>query len=256
MPNTVLFDNGTHRNVLLEDFGLSGLAVQANQHVIVHGDAAMLLDPGGHKVYGKVLAETFSILGGAHLRYIFLSHQDPDIVAAINGWLMITDADAYVSQLWMRFVPHFGSDHLVAERLKPIPDEGMFFDLDGLQLIALPAHFLHSEGNFQVYDPASKILYSGDLGASLGAEYIEVSDFDAHVAYMLGFHRRYMASNKVMKAWANMVRGLDIEIIAPQHGAYFKGKAMVQRFIDWCANLECGVDIFCDLLKVPEAGRS
>lgn len=253
MPNTVLFDDGTHKNVLLEDFGLGGLAVQANQHIIVHGRAGMILDPGGHKVYSKVLAETLSILGKAKLQYIFLSHQDPDIVAAVNGWLMTTDADAYVSTLWMRFVPHFGISHLVADRLKPIPDEGRMFDLDGAQLVVLPAHFLHSEGNFQVYDPVSKILYSGDLGASLGMDYWEVTDFDAHIRYMEGFHRRYMASNKVMKSWAEMVRGLDIEIIAPQHGAYFKGKDMVGRFIDWCADLQCGVDLICPLFKIPTA---
>lgn len=253
MPNTVLFDDGTHKNVLLEDFGLGGLAVQANQHIIVHGRAGMILDPGGHKVYSKVLAETLSILGKAKLQYIFLSHQDPDIVAAVNGWLMTTDADAYVSALWMRFVPHFGINHLVADRLKPIPDEGRMLDLDGTQLVVVPAHFLHSEGNFQVYDPVSKILYSGDLGASLGADYWEVTDFDAHLRYMEGFHRRYMASNTVMKSWADMVRGLDIEIIAPQHGAYFKGKDMVGRFIDWCAGLQCGVDLICPLFKIPTA---
>jgi flavorubredoxin len=253
MPNTVLYDDGTHKNVLLEDFGLGGLAVQANQHIIVHGRAGMILDPGGHKVYSKVLAETLSILGKAKLQYIFLSHQDPDIVAAVNGWLMTTDADAYVSALWMRFVPHFGINHLVADRLKPIADEGRMFDLDGVQLVVLPAHFLHSEGNFQVYDPVSKILYSGDLGASLGADYWEVTDFDAHLRYMEGFHRRYMASNTVMRSWADMVRGLDIEIIAPQHGAYFKGKDMVGRFIDWCAELQCGVDLIRPLFKIPTA---
>ena len=55
MPNQVLFDDGTHRNIMLEDFGLGGLAVQANQHLIVHGTEAMILDPGGHKVYAKAL---------------------------------------------------------------------------------------------------------------------------------------------------------------------------------------------------------
>jgi flavorubredoxin len=253
MPNTVLYDDGNHRNVLLEDFGLKGLAVQANQHMIVHDGSGMILDPGGHKVYSRVLAETFSILGKAKLRYIFLSHQDPDIVAAVNGWLMTTDAVAYISKLWIRFVPHFGFDHLVADRLKPIADEGMILDLEGARLLFLPAHFLHSEGNFQIYDPIAKILYSGDLGASLGVNYLCVPDFDAHIAYMEGFHRRYMASKKVMKAWANMVRGLDIEIIAPQHGAYFKGKEMVGRFIDWCADLECGVDLIEPLFKIPAA---
>ncbi len=62
-----------------------------------------------------------------------------------------------------------------------------------------------------------------------------------------------MTSNRVMKAWADMVRPLDIEIIAPQHGALFAGKEMVRRFIDWCADLECGVDLITPLYKVPVA---
>lgn len=253
MPNTVLYEEGSHRNVLLEDFGLGGLAVQANQHLVIHNGSGLILDPGGHKVYSRALAETFSVLRSAKLKHIFLSHQDPDIVAALNGWLMTTDADAYVSSLWTRFVPHFGFDHLVADRLKPIPDEGMVFDLEGAKLLVLPAHFLHSEGNFQIYDPTSKILYSGDLGASLGVNYTAVTDFDMHVGYMEAFHRRYMAANKVLQAWARMVRQLDIEIIAPQHGAFFKGKEMVGRFIDWCAKLQCGVDLIDGVYRIPTA---
>ncbi len=251
MSHTALFESGPHRNLLFEDFDAGGLAVQANQHLIIHGGAAMILDPGGHKVYSKVLAETFASLGRARLTHIFLSHQDPDIVAAINGWLMTTDADAYISSLWTRFVPHFGLDRLVGDRLKPIPDEGMRFDLDGAPLYALPAHFLHSEGNFHLYDPTSKILYTGDLGASMDAPYDAVADFDSHLRYIEGFHRRYMVSRSVMRAWANMARDLDVEIIAPQHGALYRGKDLVRRFIDWCSELECGVDLITDKFKAP-----
>jgi len=253
MPQTVLYDQGSHRNLLFEDFNRGGLAVQANQHLIIHGGAAMILDPGGHKIYSKVLAETFASLGRAKLTHIFLSHQDPDIVAAINGWLMTTEANAYISKLWTRFVPHFGLDTLVGDRLKAIPDTGCVFDLDGAKLYAVPAHFLHSEGNFQLYDPTAKILYSGDLGASLDAPYEEVPDFDAHLQYMEGFHRRYMVSRLVLRLWADMVRDLDIDIIAPQHGALFRGKPIIKRFIDWCADLECGVDLMAPVFKVPAA---
>jgi flavorubredoxin len=69
--------------------------------------------------------------------------------------------------------------------------------------------------------------------------------------YMEGFHRRYMTGNRAMRLWADMVRKLDIEIIAPQHGALFRGKPMVQKFIDWCASLECGVDLMTQLYKAP-----
>ena len=249
MASIVLFDQGEHRNILLEEHG-KGTAVQANQHLIIHKGHGILLDPGGHKVYNNVLSETFALLGPAKLTHIFLSHQDPDIIAATNGWLMTTDAEAYISALWLRFVPHFGLDRLVEERLKSIPDEGMTLEILDLKLKIIPAHFLHACGNFQLFDPVSRILYTGDLGASLGQPYRIVPDFDAHLQYMEGFHRRYMSSRKLMAAWARMARQLDPEIIAPQHGAMFKGKAMVKRFIDWCEQLECGIDLI-DEFKIP-----
>lgn len=250
MPSEILFDADGHKNLLFEQFGSGGLAVEANQHLIIHGKEAMLLDPGGHKVYNKVMAQTFKELAGkAKLKTLFLSHQDPDICAAINGWLMTTSADAYVSRLWVRFVAHFGLDKYVGDRLKEIPDEGMKFELGGVELHALPAHFLHSAGNFHLYDPTSKILYTGDLGASLGEDYREVTDFEAHRQYMDGFHRRYMNSTRAMTAWAAMARQLDIEMICPQHGALFRGKELVDRFIDWADGFECGIDTMLDVYR-------
>jgi flavorubredoxin len=32
-------------------------------------------------------------------------------------------------------------------------------------------------------------------------------------------------------------------MIVPQHGAIFKGKEMVERFINWVENLQVGVDL-------------
>lgn len=251
MPSTVLFDNGEHQNILLEDYG-HGLAVQANQHLIVHRGRGMILDPGGHKVYQHALTEALNLLGEGKLQYLFLSHQDPDVVAAANGWLMATEAEAFCSALWTRFVPHIGLDKQVEERLKPIPDEGGFLDLAGCPLMLVPAHFLHSCGNFHVYDPVSKIYYSGDLGASLGQTDFRVKDFEAHVRYMEAFHRRYMGSARALRAWVRMVRPLDIEVIAPQHGAWFQGREMVDRFLDWCEGLECGIDAFEHLFRLPQ----
>ena len=246
----VIFQNENHKNVLLED-GNHGLAVQANVHLIIHRDKSILLDPGGHKVYNKALSNLTTYTNVNHLKYIFLSHQDPDIVAAVNGWLMSTDANAFCPEQWIRFVPHFGVDRFVADRIKPIGNEGMILDLEGCSLKIIPAHFLHSLGNFQLYDPESKILYSGDLGASLGMDYKVASDFEEHTKYMIDFHKRYMVSNQVLKLWANMIKDLDIEIIAPQHGAMMKGKDMVEKFISWCENLQCGIDLLKDIYKIP-----
>jgi flavorubredoxin len=255
MATTVLFERGSHRNVWL-DIQADGTAVPTNQHLIVHEGQAVILDPGGHKVYSQVLAATHNEIKQGKLQHILLSHQDPDIVAALNGWLMTTDATAWVSALWTRFVPHFGVDRFVLSRLKPIDDSGMYLSLGGCELLVLPAHFLHSPGNFQVYDPIAKILYSGDLGASVDEEEVFVSNWDAHASKMLGFHRRYMASRRAGAAWAKLVRSLDIEVIAPQHGAAFKGREMVSRFIDWVESEECGVDLIDELYRLPTRERA
>jgi len=248
--HTVLFDNGVHKNILLEDFG-HGEMVQANVHFIVDSGEGMILDPGGHKVFKHLLQEIGVLIGIDNLKYIFFSHQDPDIVAAANGWLMTTKATALASKLWIRFIPHFGVDRLVADRIKPIDDSGTIVKLGQSDLYIIPAHWLHSPGNFQVYDPVSKILYSGDLGASLGQDYIFVENFEEHIKYMEGFHKRYVASSRALKNWAKMIRQLDIEMIAPQHGAIFKGKDMVNKFINWVENLQTGVDIMDDVYKIP-----
>lgn len=251
MPNTVLYESGDQINVLLEDFSAGEHAVQANQHMIIRGGEGAILDPGGHKIFNRVMSESNSLIKGGKLKYLLLSHQDPDIVAATNGWLMTTDVVAYAPSLWTRFVPHFGLDNYVADRLHGVPDEGMTLDLGGTDLKLISAHFLHSCGNFHVYDPVSRILYTGDLGASLGQSYVVVTDFDDHMQYMEGFHRRYMASKRAMNAWANMARQLDVEIIAPQHGAIFKGKEHVNRFIDWAGDFECGVDLLPEAFPIP-----
>lgn len=245
-----LFDNGVHKNILLEDFG-HGEMVQANVHLIVDSGKGMILDPGGHKVFKHLLQEIGVIIGIDNLQWIFFSHQDPDIVAAANGWLMTTKATALASKLWLRFIPHFGVDRLVVDRIKGLDDDGAIIKLGNSDIYILPAHWLHSPGNFQVYDPVSKILYSGDLGASLGQDYEFVQNFEEHIKYMEGFHRRYIASGRALKNWAKMVRQLDIEIIAPQHGAIFKGKDMVNKFIDWVESLQTGVDVMDDIYKIP-----
>ncbi|MCX7808041.1 MAG: MBL fold metallo-hydrolase, partial [Deltaproteobacteria bacterium] len=80
----------------------------------------------------------------------------------------------------------------------------------------------------------------------------QVTDFEAHKAKMEGFHKRYMASRRIAEAWAKMVRQLDIEIIAPQHGAILRGKEMAQRFIDWVESMECGIDLIAPRLSLPQ----
>jgi len=246
-----LFEKNNHKNIMFNDLS-SGNMIQANQHFIIDQEEGIVLDPGGHKVHTQLFAEMSSILPINQLKYIFLSHQDPDIIAALNAWMMITDAQAFLPSIWIRFATHFGIDELAEKRITLVPDEGTTIPLGSETLKALPAHYLHSSGNLHLYDPVAKILYTGDLGASPAAPYPIVEDFDAHIKYMEGFHIRYMPTTKALKMWLKMVRKLEIDIIAPQHGAIIKDKAHIVQFLDWLDILEVGVDKMGDAFAIPE----
>ena len=71
------------------------------------------------------------------------------------------------------------------ERFVGVPDEGMCCEVaPGFTLDLIPAHFLHSEGQINVYDPVSRILFTGDIGAAMmpvGTDDPFVDDFAAHL---------------------------------------------------------------------------
>lgn len=242
--NKVLYSSDKHICLIYRHLISGQGAVQANQVVIHdHGRTAML-DPGGNLLFPQLLSEMQRLLDGHDLDYVIASHQDPDVVSALEAWLGATKCRIVLPELWERFLPHAVSIPLDPSRLIGIPDEGARLPLGESELIALPAHFLHSEGNFSFYDPVSKILFSGDIGANISVKHLDmpVKQLSSIMPFMLGFHRRYMNSNRVCRYWADMVRELDVCAIVPQHGRCFQGEEVVGEFLDWFASLSCGVD--------------
>lgn len=221
-----------------------GEAVQANQFLVIHGDHGCVIDPGGNVAYNELLLTIGRYFPPHRLDAILASHADPDIIASLDRWMTSTQAKLYISRLWERFAPHFCKPGKTVGRIVGIPDPGMRIALGDTTLVALPAHFMHSEGNFQFWDPVSRILFSGDLAVSLlkAADAAQpVTSLAAHIPKMEAFHRRYMVSSKVLRLWAHMARQLPIDMIVPQHGAPLKGAA-VGEFIDWVQTLSCGID--------------
>lgn len=245
-----LFSESNHSCILFNDL-VTGHGVQANQFLVMDGDTSILIDPGGDLTYIPLTIAISQVIKTRGLDYIFASHQDPDIIASIDMWLMNTKCEVIISSWWSRFLPHLISSFMdlhgahTDKRIIEIPDEGKRMKFGNSELIFIPGHFLHSVANFQLYDPVSKILFSGDMGASLidSSTDVFVDDFDSHIQYMLGFHQRFMTANKAISLWVNMVRKLDLDMIVPQHGKAFKGKEMIEKFLNWIEELDCGVDL-------------
>lgn len=216
--------------------------IDTNQYLLRAGGRTLLMDPGGIELFAPMLAAVLREVPLDEITDLFASHQDPDIISSLGLWdQALPHANLHSPWLWEGFIRHFGMNNITYQ---PIPDEGGVINLGGVKIELVPAHYLHSSGNFHVYDPHCKVLMSGDVGAALepADAPMVVDDFDAHVDKMKMFHQRWMPSNRAKQGWINRVRQLDIEIMAPQHGRIFTGDN-VKRFLDWFEALDVGIAI-------------
>lgn len=243
MQSKVLYRDGEHRWVMFaRDPDKPEKIIDTNQYMIVNRQQAILLDPGGIELFSSMLSSVVKEVPIDQIKYLFASHQDPDIISSLGLWdKALPSATLYSPWLWEGFIRHFGMESI---SFSPIKDGGGSLSLSGLDIEFIPAHYMHSSGNFSVYDPKAKILMSGDIGAALDSPDAPffVQDFEQHTAKMEYFHRRWMPSNQAKQAWIDRVSQLDIDMLCPQHGGIFKGDD-VNRFLDWLNKLDVGIAV-------------
>jgi flavorubredoxin len=241
---TVIFEQGKHKWVVIaRDPQKPNYLIDTNEYLVINGNEALLTDPGGSEIFPAVFSAISAEFNPNNIKWLFASHQDPDIISSLGLWLDFNPKlKCYLSWLWAGFIPHFGGNDTT---FVSIPDQGMEVMLGSLTLNAVSAHYLHSSGNFQLYDGKAKILFSGDVGAALlppAEDTLFVKDFDKHIRHAEGFHRRWMGSNEAKLDWCERVSKMDIDMMSPQHGAIYRGRD-VKRFIDWFSELKVGSGI-------------
>ncbi|QWR76253.1 MBL fold metallo-hydrolase [Candidatus Magnetomonas plexicatena] len=243
--DTVLYDKANHKYVLL-GFADSPdeKSVPSNQYMIVHNDTTVLMDPGGFTLFPVLVARVLKYTKMENIKAILLSHQDPDVNGGLSVWEKVTSAKIYISKIWVRFIPHYEIRN--TKNIIGINDGDTEIIInDDFKITVIPAHFLHSPGQFNYYDSASKILFTGDIGASVlpcSGNSLFIEDFEEFLPCIEPFHTRYMSCNKALRKWVKDIEAYDIDIIAPQHGYLMRGEVK-EQFIQWLYDLKCGVDL-------------
>ena len=237
-----IYENGDHKwAVVYRDPERPNYIIDTNEYLIMSKGEAMLTDPGGMEIFPAVFSAVSEAFDPRKIKYIFASHQDPDIISSLSLWLEFNgQLKCFLSWLWGTFVPHFGGNDQTFDLL---PDAGKSFSFGGITVQFIPAHYLHSAGNLHLYDEKARMYFSGDIGAALmpqGNDDLFVKGFDKHIKLAEKFHQRWMGSNSAKREWCERVSKLDIDMLCPQHGAIYQGED-VHRFIDWFDNLEVGL---------------
>lgn len=242
MKMTKIYE-GAHQWIMFgRDDNKPDSIIDTNQYLVRTPNRCLILEPGGIELFAPMLAAVLHHAPVEEITDLFASHQDPDIISSLGLWdQALPQAKLHAPALWEGYLRHFGCETI---EYVPIPDNGGTIRLDTIELKIIPAHYLHSSGNFHVYDPKARILMSGDVGAALEAPGapLFVDNFEAHIEKMRYFHQRFMPSNQAKRNWIDRVRELDIDILAPQHGRLFKGDD-VRRFLDWFEGLQVGIAV-------------
>jgi len=245
MKSEIIYEDDNHKWICIgRDIGKADIIIDSNEYLIISNGEGFLLDPGGLEIFPEVLGEVTKHIEPKNIKGILSSHQDPDIASSFSLWFEICpDVKIYASRIWISFLQHFALGTGV--ELLPVPDIGMELPIgnSGNNIYLVPAHYCHSSGNFSAYDPKADILFSGDIGGALLPDMdtsLYVDNFQSHIQYMEGFHKRWIPYKKPVLEWTNRVRNINPNLICPQHGSIFRQKD-IEHFLSWLENLEYGV---------------
>jgi serine/threonine-protein kinase len=211
----------------------------------------LLIDPGSSSDFAVVSAKVATLIGGMNkLSTLFINHQDPDVgsSAAVICAKYAPQASIVCSESTWRLIVHL---NLPPERFIDTARFPRGFDVPtGHTLYPVPSPFCHFRGAVMLYDPETRVLFTGDLfGGLTPLEAQGLWADESDWAGVRAFHQTYMPTNRVLTRAIDTIRTIDppVEIIAPQHGRLLRGP-MMARFMDRLARLPVGLDILDDVM--------
>ncbi len=208
---------------------------------------SMIIDPGPPVDLTVMIEKVTAIIGGLNnLNFIFINHQDPDVVYNATYIQKVNSkALTLMTEDTWRLVQFYGlnpNNFAAVEKFSRMRAKIR----SGQVLEFVPTPFCHFRGACMYYDRDSRVLFSGDF---LGG--ISTSDLYAkehHWEGVKAFHQLYMPSREALRYSVEKIRSLDPQpvMIAPQHGAILTGDIM-ELFLSRMEELPVGIDLLTEV---------
>ena len=222
-------------------------AFRCNTYLIVDGNEAVVVDPGGAQSYDFILERVRQVLPVERVKAVLLCHQDPDVAASLVKWLQQKPEPWVItSNRTNILLPYYGAENYTCININETPN---YQFSSGKKLRFVEAPFLHFPGAFTTIDEVSGFLFSGDIWAAVDMDWrLVVENFRTHELKMSLFHVDYMASNLACRGFLRNLGSFVPEAILPQHGSVIP-KYFVPNAMEYLKKLKCGLDLIYSGLK-------
>lgn len=231
---TILFQTAEHQCIVFS--GDDSHQPSRRRALIRHGDSTAVIDPAGQLAFGPLAMAVSRHAALDDLSLVFSAHDDPHAIPRLERWLAGTDTRIVASREWIRLSSGHGDprgESMRKRRFLLLAQRGGRVQLGKSELRVLPALPAQSVGQSAIFDPVSRILFSGDIGATDRIEDAPCEDFDTLMPCLTARQPAYLRDTRGCREWALIVRDLRPHMIMPHSGAPIVGKQAVGRFLDW-----------------------
>jgi CheY-like chemotaxis protein/glyoxylase-like metal-dependent hydrolase (beta-lactamase superfamily II) len=210
----------------------------------------LLVDPGSPVDLPVISRKVAEVIGGlGEVDMFSVNHQDPDVVAnSVYVQRMNPRAQCIASEDTWRLIAHYELDPARVSLVEAMPG-GRLALPTGHALEFVPTPYCHFRGAVALYDPASRVLFTGDLFGGLSPPNHDTLYADAATwEGVRAFHQIYMPTRKMLRRAVRAIRELRPrpEIVAPQHGDILRG-ALIDELLERVADLPVGADLLDEM---------
>ena len=225
-------------------------ALRCNPYVILDGEEAVLIDPGGLLYCDAVIERIRKVVDLRRVRHIVVQHQDPDICSMLPALrpLVAPDCTVICHSRMSVLIKHLGAGF----PFRHVDQTGWQLSFGGGRNLTF-AHtpYLHSPGAIVTYDSRSRTVFTSDIFGGL-TERWTLRATESYLASLKSFHVGYMPSREILAAGLKRIRSLGpISRLAPQHGSIIEGE-LVDRAFAALEALPVGTysdDLFADSIR-------
>lgn len=224
-----------------------GANLHCNPYIIIDGEEAVLLDGGSRDDFSIVMLKILRLgVNPKNIKALIYHHNDPDLCSSIPQFEAMIDSDdlGIISDKTEHlFIRYYSSSELTKSKRVCIDEIGYEYKFSSgriLKFISTP--YVHNPGSFMTFDPKTNTLFTSDIFGSyekewnlyrhllkecedcISEEICKFTNKDCFLKGILKFHQSVMPSRKALRYSLELIKSLEVDLIAPQHGSLINSK--------------------------------